>query len=28
MALSSNRKLLDVDREFERLTDRLLAARP
>jgi cytochrome c biogenesis protein len=24
MALSSNRKLLDVDREFERLRDRLL----
>jgi hypothetical protein len=24
MALSSNRKLLDVDREFDRLRDRLL----
>jgi cytochrome c biogenesis protein len=27
MALSSNRKVLDVDREFERLKDKLLGAR-
>ncbi|HSV82316.1 MAG TPA: cytochrome c biogenesis protein ResB [Ramlibacter sp.] len=28
MALSSNRKLLDIDREFDRLRDRLLGVKP
>jgi cytochrome c biogenesis protein len=28
MALSSNRKLLDVDREFDRLRDRILGTKP